>query len=245
MWPNGQNTCVMLRSVNMTEIVKFPKAPIAYEGWIIIGVAVLISVALFWLYRISESRAALFFSVLGAVFSLFSLWFFRNPEREPEDRDPSSVISSADGTVLKVERLTDSRYGGDCEKISIFMSPLNVHVNRAPVSGVVEKVEYIPGKFFAANLDKASTDNERNFILMKSTTGQKVGFIQIAGFIARRIVSHAKPGDNLSVGQRYGLIRFGSRMEIFLPVGTQILVQPGQTISAGQTVVAKLQKSGG
>ena len=153
------------------------------------------------------------------------------------------MISAADGTVLKVEHVTDPRYGAPSEKISIFMSPLNVHVNRAPITGVVEKVEYVPGKFFAANLDKASTDNERNLVIMKTDQGQRVAFLQIAGFIARRIVSHVKAGDRLTVGTRYGMIRFGSRMEIFLPQGSQVLVKPGEAIFSGQTVVAKFPRT--
>jgi phosphatidylserine decarboxylase len=101
-------------------------------------------------------------------------------------------------------------------------------------------VEYISGKFFAANLDKASTDNERNLVIIKNAQGQRVAFLQIAGFIARRIVCHVKAGDVLSVGQRYGLIRFGSRMEIFMPIGTQVLVKPGQVLQAGHTQIGKL-----
>jgi phosphatidylserine decarboxylase len=231
----------------MSEFVKNANAPIASDGWPIIagGAGVAFAAAMAYFFLSAEHYTVLKISsgviaVLGLAFVLFSLWFFRNPERTPESSDKSSVISSADGTVLKVETVNDPRYGAPAEKISIFMSPFNVHVNRAPIAGVVEKVEYVPGKFFAANLDKASVDNERNLVIMKTEEGKRVAFLQIAGFIARRIVCHIKAGDRLALGQRYGMIRFGSRMEIFVPAGSKILVKPGQSIFAGQTVVARL-----
>ena len=118
---------------------------------------------------------------------------------------------------------------------------MNVHVNRSPITGVVEKVEYVKGKFFNASLDKASLHNERNLVIVKADNGLRVGFLQIAGFIARRIVCHVKPGDRLSAGQRYGMIRFGSRMEIFVPASSEVKVQKGQVVSAGKTVVARAQ----
>jgi phosphatidylserine decarboxylase len=234
----------------MSEYVKYPKAPIAYDGWPILGASIVFTVACALIAQLYPNPAAMTvlissgLAILGGAFTLFSAWFFRNPERAPASTDPMAVISGADGTVLKIEKVNDLRYGEPAEKISIFMSPLNVHVNRSPIRGVVEKAEYIPGKFFAANLDKASTDNERNLVIVKSDVGPRIGFLQIAGFIARRIVSHVKPGDRLECGQRYGLIRFGSRMEIFLPSGTQVLVTPGQKLAAGHTVVAMLKKAG-
>jgi len=178
------------------------------------------------------------------MFFAFSVWFFRNPARTPADTAPDAVISAADGTVLRVDHLTaDPRYGAPAEKISIFMSPFNVHVNRAPVTGVIEKIQYVPGKFLVASLDKASTDNERNLIIMKTAKGHRVGFLQIAGFIARRIVCRVQEGERLTAGQRYGMIRFGSRMEIFLPAGSAILVKPGDSVQAGHTVVGRLPQS--
>jgi phosphatidylserine decarboxylase len=231
----------------MTEFVKYPHSPIAYEGWPIILFGLVLSLVSWFLSSRLESPDSNFLrstlctvATVGAVFTVFSLWFFRNPERTPESNDPKAIISGADGTVLKVETVNDPRYGEPSQKVSIFMSPLNVHVNRAPIAGTIEKVEYISGKFFAANLDKASTDNERNLVIIKNAQGQRVAFLQIAGFIARRIVCHVKAGDVLSVGQRYGLIRFGSRMEIFMPIGTQVLVKPGQVLQAGHTQIGKL-----
>jgi phosphatidylserine decarboxylase len=229
------------------ELVKFPSSPIAFDGWGIILAGISFAAgcwiglrtmnpdphSLPWALWMSGLSLALFFTA-------FSIWFFRDPERTPLSQNPSDVISSADGTVLKVESVNDPRYGAPAEKISIFMSPLNVHVNRAPIQGKVTKVEYVAGKFFAANLDKASTDNERNWVTLQNAKGQQVAFLQIAGFIARRIVCRTHVGDQLDVGQRYGMIRFGSRMEIFLPKGSRIEVKPGDKIQAGETVVGKL-----
>jgi phosphatidylserine decarboxylase len=240
----------LLRSPQpMTEYIKYPNAAIVCEGWPIIGVGLLVTIILWGAYALLPSEQAVLryvaglLGVLSVIFVIFSLWFFRNPERVPDDSSPDSVISAADGTVLKVEQVNDPRYGASGEKISIFMSPFNVHVNRSPVTGTVEKVEYVPGKFFAANLDKASLDNERNLVIVKSPSGVRIGFLQIAGFIARRIVCRVKPGDELRVGQRYGMIRFGSRMEMFLPAGSRILVKTGDAVIAGKTVVGRLSKN--
>lgn len=229
----------------MTEFVKHANAPVAVEGWPIVGASTFVAIV-FWAAMVAipsdQFPVAKWtlgsFALLGTAFVAFSLWFFRNPERYPASVEPGAVISSADGTVLKVEKVNDPRYGAPAQKVSIFMSPLNVHVNRSPVSGVVERVEYVPGKFFAANLDKASTDNERNLVVIKSDEGHRIAFLQIAGFIARRIVCHVRAGDRLRVGQRYGMIRFGSRMEIFLPENSQVRVKKGDAIQAGHTVVA-------
>lgn len=178
-------------------------------------------------------------SFLSVLFVFFSIWFFRDPVRTADSTDSRDVLTGADGTVLKVESVNDPRYGEPAQKISIFMSPINVHVNRSPIAGVVEKVEYVHGKFFNASLDKASLGNERNLVIVKGDNGVRIGFLQIAGFIARRIVCNVKVGDRLQAGQRYGMIRFGSRMEIFVPASSQVLVKPGQVIAAGKTVVAR------
>ncbi len=229
----------------MSHFLKSICPLIALEGWPIIG-----TFFLTWLLFLGSAfllepdsllkMTSALLSAISFALILFSLWFFRDPERTPETQDPNAVISAADGTVLKVEKVTDSRYGASAQKISIFMSPLNVHVNRAPVSGTVEKVDYVPGKFFAANLDKASTENERNWVSIQTEKKQRVAFLQIAGFIARRIVCHVKPGQKLHVGERYGMIRFGSRMELFLPEGSRILVKSGDKILAGHTQIGTL-----
>jgi phosphatidylserine decarboxylase len=237
------------------EFVRFPESPIAFDGWYII-LSGLLAALCFWAgFFVTHTHRGYLRPVLGTLgmvailFSVFSVWFFRDPPRAPEPLsasgplDARSVLSAADGTVLKVDRvehIDDSDDVANAERISIFMSPLNVHVNRAPVEGTIARVHYIPGKFFAANLDKASKDNERNWVTIETPSGLKVSFLQIAGFIARRIVCNIRPGDHLARGQRYGMIRFGSRMEIYLPTGSQIFVKPGDFVHAGQTIVGKL-----
>jgi phosphatidylserine decarboxylase len=220
----------------MNEFVKFPHSPLAEEGWWLIALPLLVSIFCFSVGRIYFNSIG----VLSLLVFIFSVWFFRNPTRIPASTEINAILSSADGSVLKVEHVSDPRYGAPAEKISIFMSPFDVHVNRAPISGTVEKAEYVPGKFFSAYLDKASEENERNFVILKTEKGERIGFLQIAGFLARRIVCHVHPGDHLRVGQRYGMIRFGSRMELFLPAGSKILVQPGDRVLAGQTVIGFL-----
>lgn len=229
------------------EYVRFPNSPVAHDGWNILAIVLVLFLSSIMIFCFSIERDITFLKPMAIVemvictsLLLFSIWFFRDPKRAPAQTGHNIVVSAADGTVLKVESLSDPRYGGACEKISIFMSPLNVHVNRAPIEGVVEKVEYIPGKFFAANLDKASTDNERNWVCIKRSDGVRIAFLQIAGFIARRIVCHVKAGDTLEQAQRYGMIRFGSRMEMFLPAGSRVNVKPGDKLQAGHTIVAEL-----
>ncbi|MFO7936616.1 MAG: phosphatidylserine decarboxylase [Kiritimatiellia bacterium] len=168
--------------------------------------------------------------------------FFRDPERVPPD-DPQAVVSPADGIVCM---LTQTAVPGELEagdtpvwRVSIFMSMLNVHVNRLPVSGTVIRKRYIPGKFFNASLDKASTDNERYLYLIKTGTGYQLGVVQIAGLIARRIVCFVKEGQKLTQGERFGLIRFGSRLDVYLPPGTEPVVKAGQIMTAGETVIAR------
>ena len=149
------------------------------------------------------------------------------------------MVSPADGVVIKVEEIEEKQFlSATVIKISIFMSVLNVHVNRAPLSGRIKKAEYFAGKFFSANLDKASEDNERNAIVLKPEKRERILVIQVAGLIARRIVCWIMPGDDVVRGQRFGMIRFGSRLEVFLPTRSQIQVKPGQKVRAGETIVA-------
>ncbi len=185
------------------------------------------------------------FSPLAAtpflLFTAFSLYFFRDPERNPPS-DPKALVSPADGTVLSIEEIQDEKFlYRPCRKISIFMSPFNVHVNRAPADGKVTKVEYRPGKYAMAMRDKASDDNERNAVFFECDgSGSEVVFVQIAGFVARRIVCYVKGGERLQKGQRYGMIRFGSRMEVFLPLEAEVLVKKSEQVTAGETILAKL-----
>lgn len=178
--------------------------------------------------------------------------FFRDPERVVP-QDDSVIVAPADGLVSLITQVDPPKelmiddgtgYGGlepgQVTRISIFMSVFDVHINRAPVAGTIRRVIYIPGSFVDAKLDKASEDNERQHILIERMDGLKIGFTQIAGLLARRIVPFVKPGDTVGVGQRVGLIRFGSRVDVYLPAGTDAKVMLGQRTIAGETVLAEL-----
>ena len=171
---------------------------------------------------------------------LFVAFFFRNPERTvPTEK--GLLVSPADGRVLHVEEVQiDGLLKGRFRKVSIFMNVFNVHVNRAPYSGRVERIEYYSGKFLSADLDKASADNEKNTLLIRTEEGKAFLTIQIAGLIARRIVCWVGEGVDVVRGQRFGLICFGSRLEVVLPLESKILVQPGQTVRAGETPLGYL-----
>ncbi|KPL67183.1 phosphatidylserine decarboxylase [Erythrobacter sp. SG61-1L] len=180
--------------------------------------------------------------------------FFRDPERVVP-QDDSYIVAPADGLITLIQEVeppielqmddgSGSRGlgGATVTRVSIFMSVFDVHINRAPVGGTVRRVIYIPGKFMNADLDKASEENERQHILIERADGLQIGFTQIAGLVARRIVPFVKPGDMLAVGQRVGLIRFGSRVDVYLPVGTDPKVLMGQKVIAGETVLAEIGK---
>ncbi len=188
---------------------------------------------------------SLFSSTLGWVGGVATLWciyFFRNPSRIIPQRD-GLVLSPADGVIQKIEQAKlPPELGSSNEfynRISIFLNVFNVHVNRIPIEGTVRKVEYVAGKFLNASLDKASEDNERNCLLI-STKGKSIACVQIAGLIARRIVCDVKDGDEVKTGQRFGIIRFGSRVDIYLPTDVNPLVIEGQQAIAGETIIADL-----
>ncbi|MBM4314631.1 MAG: phosphatidylserine decarboxylase family protein [Deltaproteobacteria bacterium] len=181
--------------------------------------------------------------IAGLLFlaTLFVVWFFRNPERTFSE-NPSQLICPADGKVIRIEEVS----GGDHSdrsliKISIFMNVFNVHVNRIPCSGQVAAIRYSPGKFLSANLDKASALNEKNTVLIRRDDGREVIVTQIAGLIARRIVCWMKEGMKVTKGERFGLIRFGSRVEVLLPLGSTPLVKIGDKVRAGETPIGELK----
>ena len=179
-------------------------------------------------------------AVLVMAAMLFVTFFFRNPERTIPG-DEGVVVSPADGRILKVEEIQLSGLlDGRFRKVSIFMNVFNVHVNRAPYSGSVEKIEYHSGKFLSADLDKASADNEKNVLLIRTKEGKKFLTIQIAGLIARRIVCWIGEGVEVARGERFGLICFGSRLEVVLPLESRVLVQVGQKVRAGETPIGYL-----
>jgi len=178
-----------------------------------------------------------FMALVGLGLTAFIGHFFRDPERVgPEDAE--AVASPADGKVIKVSREADPASGEMRQVIAIFMNVFNVHVNRMPVSGKVELIRYIPGKFVNASFDKASTDNERSIMVVTGKGNQRFTVVQIAGLIARRIVSWVEPGDKLKRGERFGMIKFGSRVDLYMPDGYVPTVSVGQKVVAGETPLA-------
>ncbi|MGB3398960.1 MAG: phosphatidylserine decarboxylase family protein [Candidatus Deferrimicrobiaceae bacterium] len=176
-------------------------------------------------------------SVFGILLTVFVGWFFRNPARFPPAL-PGAVISPADGKIMYAGDNPPGRYFGEPGKrVSVLMSPFYVHVNRAPVSGRVVSVQYHPGRFLAANIEKASLANEQSGVLLETPDGKRVAFVQIAGFIARRIVCDVAPGDTVRAGQRVGIICFGSRVDILLPASASLNVRVGERVRAGESVV--------
>jgi len=180
---------------------------------------------------------------IGVGLTVWCYYFFRDPERVTPSR-PGLVISPADGIVSLIEPAVPPAELGmpdaPLTRISVFMNVFNCHVNRAPVAGEVAAVAYRPGKFFNASLDKASADNERNSLRIRMPDGRDLAVVQIAGLVARRIVCFVTPGDAIAAGERFGLIRFGSRLDVYLPEGVVPLVSVGQTMIAGETVLADL-----
>lgn len=208
------------------------KWPIAPEGLPFILGALAIAVASYLLWP-KGWPLAVFFILL----TLFCTWFFRNPTRVPPAGE-ALVVSPADGLVIYAGPEKAGRnYPVDGQRVSVFMNVFNVHVNRAPVSGKVTRVLYNPGKFLVASVDKAALENEQNGVLIETPAGRVVGYVQIAGLIARRIVCDLSQGDTVAKGQRVGLIRFGSRVDIFLPADVVIKVSKGDRVTAGESVV--------
>jgi len=208
------------------------RVPIAREGYRIIALAWALPL-LFWLAGWTVLTLA------TLALAVFVVSFFRDPERQPPD-DPRAIISPADGRIIKVAEVNDDRFlHGPARLVSIFMSPLNVHVNRVPVSGRIVDIRYNAGKYLRAFADKASLDNEQNAIIMDDTGGRRLCFVQIAGFIARRIVCHVAAEDAVQRGERCGMIMFGSRVDIYLPPDANVCVAVGERATAGESVIAR------
>jgi phosphatidylserine decarboxylase len=223
--------------MSIYDSIRSQMVPVSPEGYPFIGAFAFVSLVLFWLW-----------SPLGWLGTLATIWcayFFRDPPRVTPVRD-GLVVAPADGRVSQVTAVPPPSELGlgvkPLPRISIFMSVFDCHVNRSPVTGKIENVVYQPGKFFNADLDKASADNERNSLVI-TTAGTRVAVVQIAGLIARRIVCFVRNGDSVNTGQRFGMIRFGSRLDVYLPEGTSPLVAVGQTSIAGETVLADLRNS--
>ncbi|HVM95162.1 MAG TPA: phosphatidylserine decarboxylase family protein [Candidatus Acidoferrales bacterium] len=206
--------------------------PIAREGYTHIAAAAVLALLFWWLGGVPGG-------IVGLVLFGLVLNFFRDPERSLPD-DPQAIVSPADGRVIKIAQIQDERFlNGPATLVSIFMSPLNVHVNRNPVSGRVVDVRYNPGKYLRAFADKASLDNEQNAVLVEDPQGRRLCFVQIAGFIARRIVCKLQPGAQIERGVRYGMIMFGSRADIYLPPAAQVSVQVGDRVHGAESVLAR------
>lgn len=205
---------------------------IAREGWPFLAIVAILALAL-------QSFGLTFLSVIAWILFIFVLQFFRDPPRYiPAQKN--AVVSPADGRIVAVERVEDPYAQREALKISVFMNVFNVHSNRIPIGGQIKSVDYFPGLFVNADLDKASTQNERNAIVIHTESGATVTAVQVAGLIARRILCYVKPSENVEKGQRYGFIRFGSRVDVYLPTDSVPKVAIGDKVSASSTVLAEL-----
>lgn len=215
---------------------------IASEGYSTIAWAVVLAFAICVLPVLVASLPLWPFAVLAIALLGFVVSFFRDPRRSPPP-DPSNtlVVAPADGKVLEVTADHDDLYvRGPVVRVSIFLSPLNVHVNRTPVGGTVEYVRYVPGEYLVAWHPKSSEKNERSEIGVMHASGARILFKQIAGAVARRVVFHLHEGDHLVLGERFGIVKFGSRMDVLVPTNATTSVVAGQRVVAGETVIARL-----
>jgi len=212
--------------------MNYPHPFIAREGWPFLALAVAVAALVSWY---SPVWSMPFWGI-----AVFVLQFFRDPARAVPG-DAKTVVSPADGRIVAVEKARDPYLDRETVKISVFMNVFNVHSNRAPVDGEVKQIWYHPGSFVNAALDKASTENERNALWIRADAGADVVCVQVAGLIARRILCYAKTGDRLQRGQRYGFIRFGSRVDIYLPAEARIKVGLGDKVYASSTILATLE----
>ncbi len=222
-----------MEKYSFTESAKESAFPIARQGFTyILGAG--FATAVFAVLNIDE------LALIGLLVTFFLCYFFRDPDRIIPKGD-KLVVSPADGKIISIQQVEADPFGElACIKISIFMNVFNVHVNRVPHDGTVKAIQYYPGKFFNASLDKASADNERNAILLETWTGHRICFVQIAGLVARRIISYIQEGDTVARGQRFGIICLGSRLDVYLPPDSDIAVRLGDKVSAGTTVLANL-----
>jgi len=205
-----------------------------------VGALTVIVAALAWFFIDgSILKSAIIAAALLVL--LFTLWFFRDPERITPQGD-ALVISPADGEVVLIKPVQEDEYlKEEGTQISIFMSPFNVHVNRTPIEGTVKKIAYFPGKFFSAHLDKASRDNEHNAVWLENAQGQKLCVVQIAGLIARRIICYVREDQRVLRGQRFGVICFGSRLDVYMPVEADLSVSVGDKVRAGTVVLGFME----
>jgi phosphatidylserine decarboxylase len=224
--------------MSIYDSIRKQLTPIHPQGYPFIGGFALVSLILFWLW-----------APLGWLATLATLWcayFFRDPPRVTPFRD-GIVVASADGRISRIANAVPPKElnlgAQPLPRLSIFMSVFDCHINRSPAAGRIERIVYHAGKFLSADLDKASEDNERNAFVIATAAGPRIAVIQIAGLVARRIVPFAREGETVGAGQRIGMIRFGSRVDVYLPEGTRFLAAEGQTAIAGETVLADLKSA--
>ncbi len=213
--------------------MKEPQIPVAQEGYPFIALAAFATIVIAILgYEL--------IALLALLFTSFVVYFFRDPDRiVPDDEDV--IVAPADGKIILIEKIFDDHFVKEhVYKISIFMNIFNVHVNRMPFGGQVEAIQYSPGKFYAANTEQGVLENEHCGVIFTSSAQKKMAVVQIAGLLARRIVCWACKGDSLVKGQRFGLIRFGSRVDVYIPQQVQLEVETGQKVRAGETVLGYL-----
>jgi phosphatidylserine decarboxylase len=207
--------------------------PVAKEGIPFIGAAVGVTLIAGWLGWTIVAGG-------GAILTLFVAWFFRNPYRVVP-QGPRVVVSPGDGKVIAIEEEFEPRFIKDRSiRVTIFLNVFDVHINRIPCEGVIEDVQYQPGLFLVASKPDATLRNEQNALMIRTVQGAKVLCVQVAGLIARRIVCWISPGDRAILGERFGLIRFGSRMDTFLPMGTAVKVTVGDRVKGGETILGEL-----
>ncbi len=212
--------------------MNYPHPILAREGWPFI-IAALVGALAVWLL------VGFAWSIPLWLVAVFVIQFFRDPPREVPTL-ANAVLSPADGRIVRVAKAADPDTGGETLLVSVFMNVFNVHSNRSPVDAVVAAVKYSPGSFVNADLDKASTENERNALVLRLDNGVQVTCVQVAGLIARRILCYVKAGDRLARGQRYGFIRFGSRVDVYLPLTARPKVTVGDIVYATSTILAEL-----
>ena len=210
----------------------YPHPFIAREGWPFLAIAVAICLTATWLIG--------WWALPLWLVAVFILQFFRDPAREVPD-DPRAIVSPADGRVVEVSRAQDPYLRREALKVSVFMNVFNVHSNRSPVDGVVKERWYFPGGFLNAALDKASLENERNALWLQTQAGADVTTVQVAGLIARRILCYVGSGARLARGERFGFIRFGSRVDVFLPLDAEVKAAIGDKVYAAESVLAWLK----
>ncbi len=227
----------MIEKTSIKDILKPVLVPINSEARIFVFLFSTVTILLFLIHPIT--------GIIGIALTIWCVLFFRDPKRQTPNIK-NTIISPADGTIQKIIKITPppelNLPKTKLQRISIFMNVFNVHINRIPINGTITQLKYKPGKFLSADMNKASQKNERQSIVIETENKNKIVITQIAGLIARRILCKLQINDKVKVGEKFGLIRFGSRVDIYLPINTQILCAEGQTMIAGETIIAEIKK---